>query len=383
MATTTKRVLKTADYRNIFASLNMSFAFNEVTRAVELNGEVITDSDWSRIFCNLRDRGARNENFITHEIKYLASLNSYHPIKQFLNQCGFDGNDYISELSNYFHADKYFALWLNRWLIAAVSRAISGTQCPVLVLDGPQNIGKSGFARWLCSPQAIKNYFTEGPINPDSKDCRVRATRRWIWEASEFGSTTRRADVEALKAFISTGEITERQPYGKQDETFPMLACFIGTINNGNAGFLADPTGSRRFLVTHIDEIDWHGYTSEIDPSKVWAQAYASFLSGDPYELTADEIKQSQENNEGYETPNALLAQLEMLYEIEKAPISFTPTYDIIEAIQNSGFHAGTTNALAKQLADTLAKLKIKKERQRVGGHPNPVMGYFGIRRLP
>lgn len=376
------KLLKTLDYRTTFNDLGYKIELNEVSWQIELNGSALNSFLESEIVCRVRERGGKNESQVLHQIKYAAHDNRYHPIKRYLNGLSYDGKDYLSELCAYFKADNYFKIWLNRWLIAAVARAVQGAQCPVLVLDGPQNIGKSGFARWLCSSPKIKEYFTEGPINPDAKDTRIRATEKWIWEASEFGSTTRRADVEALKAFITLGEVTERAPYERQDQKRPMLACFIGTINNGHAGFLADPSGNRRFLVTHVDEIDWKGYVDHCNPDNIWAQAYTSYLMGEPFQLTPDELKLSVENNENYQVPDALESLFERLFEVEANPITFTPTADIIEALQDAGFKAGTTNALSKQLSETLAKIGLQKMRQRYGRNPNPVWGYFGVKRI-
>lgn len=372
---------RTIDFRTTFQDLGYNFELNEVTRQVEVNKKTLDSYLESQIICNMREHGAKFENQVMHEIRYAALDNRYHPIKRYLNSLSYDGKDYISELCDYFTADKYFPIWLNRWLIAAVARAVNGAQCPVLVLDGNQNIGKSNFARWLCSSPMIQEYYTEGPINPDAKDTRIRATQKWIWEASEFGSTTRRADIEALKAFITIGEITERAPYAKQDEKRPMLACFIGTINNGKAGFLADPSGSRRFLVSHIEKINWD-YSTECNPNNIWAQAYASYLIGEPHAPTLQEIKLSQENNEQYQNPDALETMLQKIYEVESPAMTFTPAADIIDALQDSGFRAGTTNALSKQLSETMTKLGVIKIKQRSGKNINPVWGYFGIRRV-
>jgi len=375
-------ITTTMDYRTTFADLGLDFALNEVTRSVEVNGKQMDGFLESKIICDMREKGARTESYILHEIKYAALDNRYHPIKKYLNSLSYDGKDYIGELCSFFDADQFFQTWLNRWLIAAVGRVVKGAQCPVLVLDGPQNIGKSLFTRWLCSPKMIKAYFTEGPITPDNRDCRLRATQNWIWEASEFGSTVRRADVEALKAFITLGEVTERALYGRQDEKRPMLACFIGTINNGHAGFLADPSGNRRFLVTHVNEIDWRGYTGKCSPDSIWAQAYANFLIGEPCELTPSELKLSEDNNQNYQITDSLEVILEKLYEIEVIPQTFTPTADLLEGLQDAGYRASNSNALSRQLSETLAKLGIEKRRQRLVSGKNPVQGYLGLKRI-
>lgn len=378
----TKTLRRTMDYRAAFSSLGYVFAFNEVTRKFEANGIEIDLLLESKIICNMRDLGAKNESVILRELYYAAGENKYHPIKKYLSSLSYDGKDYIAQLCGYFQADKYFEVWLRRFLIMAIARANNGTQCPVLVLDGPQYIGKSKFIQWLCSSPKILDYYTEGQIAPDSKDCRIRAAEKWIWEVPEFGATARRADVEALKGFLTQAEITERAPYEKNDTKRPMLACFIGTINNGAAGFLTDPSGSRRFLITHIDAIDWHGYSDNLSPDSIWGQACAEYLIGEPTELTKTELDLLNKNNEQYEVTNPLQAAFESIFEIEKNPKTFMPTIEIIDSLQLSGFKGGTTNALSRDLSQLLMKLGLKKDRQRVNGLGNPIMGYHGIRRI-
>jgi len=376
-----KTITTTMDYRTAFTDLGLNFALNEVTRQIEVNGRQLEGGLESKIICDLWAKGAKKtENHIIRQIQYAAYDNRYHPIKKYLNSLSCDGKDYIAELCSFFDADKYFSIWLYRWLIMAIAKIINGAQCPVFILDGPQDIGKSLFVRWLCS--SVPDYFTEGPILPDNKDCRLRATKNWIWEAPEFGSTTRRADVEALKAFITTGSVTERAPFERQDEKRPVLACFVGTINHGNAGFLSDSSGSRRFIVSHINKIDWQGYTEKCSPDNIWAQAYANFLIGESFVLTPLEKKLSEANNENYQVTDSLQAMLEKLFEIEAVPQTFTPVADIIESLQSEGYRAGSTDSLSRKLSETLASLGVEKKRQRITSGKNAVYGYFGLKRI-
>lgn len=384
MATKTA-ISKTMDFRRAFTDLNANFAMNEITRQVEINGNLFERYRESEFMCRMREKGALKENVILREIDYAAYENRYHPIKRYLNSLAYDGKDYIGKLCSFFQSDQYFEIWLRRWLIMAIARVVNNAQCPVLILDGPQNCGKSKFVQWLCSSPMVKEYFTEGQINPDSKDTRIRATQKWIWEVPEFGATARKADVEMLKGFITLGEVTERAAYQKTDEKRPMLACFIGTINNGNAGFLSDPSGNRRFLITHIESIDWRGYTEELSPEDVWGQAYSDYLIGEPFELTDYERQLSAQNNERYQAQDPLLAILENLYDFTGSNSDFVPTSELIQELQASGFKAGNTNSLSKQISNTLIGLGLTKERRRspIFNVKNPVMGFTGLRKIP
>jgi predicted P-loop ATPase len=90
---------------------------------------------------------------------------------------------------------------MRRWLINYVGRVFDQVQSPMLVLESPQRRGKSFFVRWLAS--ALPEYFIEGPIIPDDRDCLFRLASGFLWECSELGATVRKSDVEALKSFIT------------------------------------------------------------------------------------------------------------------------------------------------------------------------------------
>ena len=98
-------------------------------------------------------------------------------------------------------------------MLGTVGKVINHDQNFMLVLDGRQDIGKSSLVRWLCP---LPDYFIEGAIVPDDKDSTLRLIRHWIWEVGELQSTTRKADREALKNFITTVSYTHLDVYKRQ-----------------------------------------------------------------------------------------------------------------------------------------------------------------------
>lgn len=189
-----------------------------------------------------------------------------------------------------------FYLWLRRWLIGAVGKALDARQGQMLVLDSHQSAGKSFFVRWLGS--VLPDYFCEAPLNPDDKDTWIRLMSTFLWELSEVGRITRFSNRDALKHLLTVRTVTVRKPYGRYDTVKPALASLIGTINN-EAGFLTDPTGNRRFLVCRLTAIDW-AYAQKIDPHQVWAEAVALYQAGEPCLPTADETQLQNAINQEY-----------------------------------------------------------------------------------
>lgn len=347
------------------------FRLNQSDDSVEVNGERINDVYRAQIRTQLRDHGygrhlgAADDALITE-----AAKNAYHPVRAYLAGLQYDGGQHIAQLAGYFlDTHGVFGLYLRRWLIGAVARAMTGGQNAVLVLDGPQGIGKSRFARWVCP---LPELFVDGPVNPDDKDSALLALRSWVWEVSELGSTTRRADVDALKAFLSREQFTVRAPYGHYELVKPGLVSFIATANNAG-GLFVDPTGSRRFWATTIVGIDW-GYSAAVDLPQVWAEAYAAYQAGEPWTLAASEMDQARRINDGYEIEDPVEGLLLRLFTLDPHNHNvWKSTTEILTSLCGAGLQGGHSRANAMALAATLKRLGF--ERDVKGG----ARGYYGI----
>lgn len=296
----------------------------------------------------------------------------YHMICDYLDGLQYDGENHIEHLAAHVW-DKHgvFPVFLRKWLIHACARAHTGVQGSMLAIEGVQGIGKSDFCRWL-APFPIM--YTEGAISPDDKDHRARASSTWIWEVSELGSTTNRADVDALKDFLTTESFKWRPPYAKFDVVKPALACWFGTVNN-STGFLNDPTGSRRFWVTTLISINWN-YTS-IDKNMIWAEANAAYLAGEDFRLDSYEAKRSAEINEDYIPESAIENAMVRLYKIDSQESTWwEASADILNALKEIGLaNASNANSVARQSAAFLRKNKCTARKS--GGD----RGWYGVQK--
>lgn len=371
---------KARDYIAVLSRLGHSFALNACDDRIEVDDELLTDVQEATIRTELRDQGLRFMSWARDAYIAEAARNVYHPVKRYLESLEWDGKDHIAALAGHIK-DRHgtFSVYLRSFLIGAVAKCYSQAQNPMLVLDGQQGIGKSYLAKWLASP--LKDYYLESPIDPGNKDHHIRLMRTWIWEVGELGSTTRRADREALKYFLTIRNVTVRKPYGRYDIVKPALASFIGTVNN-DAGFLDDPTGSRRFRTCTLEAIDW-SYAS-LDVNQIWAQAYALYRAGKPWDLTNDEAAQASEINTEYEIEDPLHDLLQLHFEIDPAQSDWSlPTVRIREHLLQCAawrLKDPTTEAMAIQSA--LKKPGLKKTRVKDPKTQKRVNGYIGIKRI-
>lgn len=373
---------KTVDYVKALGNLGFSFKYNLCTYSVECNGVPMTDPLAAEIRGKLRDHGMHEVNIV--EDAYLAHAwqNRYHPIRDYLASLKWDGEDYISKLAGYFIDEKgVIETWLKRWLIGAVARVMAHEQNRMLVLDGKQGIGKDYFVKWLCSP--MPEYYNEGPIVPDDKDHRIRLIACWIWDVNELGSTTRRSDREALKAFLTINVVKERKAWGRYDIQAPAITSFVGTANN-EGGILNDPTGHRRFMIAKLKEIDW-SYT-RMDVDQIWAQAFSLYLIGETHLLKGDEAQLANDINEEYQTIDLVEETIKQHFVIDPDDkTEFLTTIEIIETLKDplKGNLKAGTEIDTRKLASALTKLGLdrpvnKRIRSQI------LRGYYGIsRRFP
>lgn len=373
--------------------MGYTFQLNELRDRIELeDGTPLHDGEQATIVAQLFESGVKNKTLIQDVMLAEAWANRYDPLRDFLYSLQWDGTDYIEMLGGWFLCKNepvrladgtlksVISVWLRRWLIGAVGKALDGIQNPMLVLAGSQGIGKSEFARWLCSP--LSDYFVSSPIVPDNTDHLRWLAGNFIWEVAELGATTRKADIEGLKAFLTRPECSYRVPYAKNEVHRPARASFVGTINLDNAGFLMDATGNRRFLSAELLSIQWEAYTRNIDPVQLWAQAaYLYSQDHNAWKLTIEEEQARDVINEEYGAEDPILDAIENLFEFvsekEAGDGNFIPTTEIVSLLANS-VHETTTRQLQLGLAKALRRLNITKGRKEVVRGPR---GYWGLTR--
>jgi predicted P-loop ATPase len=344
------------------------FALNELDNSIEVDGKRLDDVITSELVIEMRARGFKNKGVVLDAITALAGRNRYHPIHDYLDSLKWSGQPAIDVLCDHldFEAghEEYGRKVIRRWLIGAVAKAMEQGQNPLLNLHGPQDIGKSYLARWLCPP-AVARYFIEGRINVDDKDTYLRLATKWLWDVGELQHTTRKADRAALKDFITRYEVTVRPPYGRHDLVKPALASLIGQANPEGSGFLDDPSGNRRFVVVSLESINWD-YTQNVDVDQVWAEAYQLYDIGEPWRLRQDERDLQRQLNKEFEVTTPLEEMFLKFYTIDRTSNHWTPAIDIVLELEDRGLK-GNQHRTSIELGALMSKLGVEKGRPRPG----------------
>lgn len=366
-------------------ALGFTFRLNLCGGTVEVNGKALDKITEAEVRVALRDVGL-HKKITAAEDAYLAEArrNAYHPVREYLEALTWDKADHITALTRCMHSGDppivyaggvkapLHHVYMYRWLIGAVAKVYTGAQNAMLVLDGPQGCGKSTLAHWLCPLPA---FFIEGAINVSDKDSLVRLASAWIWEVAELDATTRKADQSALKDFITKEVVVVRKSYGQYDWRGPAMASLIGTLNN-TSGFLADESGSRRFMITKVDWIDLAYQT--IDRDQLWAQARQLYLDGERWQLQGEEASAQAANNEGYEVETVLSDWLDRSFVFGSQYDTPYSLADIISAMEADGFTmSGSERMQAMELGRVLKRRHCRVDHKRDGNR------WYGLWKKP
>lgn len=371
------------DYMEQLERLGYSFRLNKMTDHIEVNGKQLSDRLFSEIVLKMKENNFNSERMTEHCINVIATENEYNPIIDYFNSLSWDGTEVLDQFILMMNpADPVFAgIVFRKWMIGAVAKIMEHAQNQMLVLVGKQGSGKSYFSRWLCPEPMQEKYFVEDPINPDDKDFKIAACNKWLWEVKELQSTTRRADVEALKGFLTTKNFTYRPPHGRYDMTRSVTASYIGTLNDDESGFLTDVTGNRRFWIIEIGDID-HTYTTIYDVNDLWAEAFARWKRGDDYNLTADEFNLLSTKQENYKAVNNTAEAMKQYFEIDPAQTSWIMPINEVREILARRSTLSATDLQNRKMGAAAAELKLGKAFTRVNGNKTPSKCYVGIREI-
>ena len=213
-----------------------------------------------------------------------AETNKFHPIREYLRNLQWDGEQRIDFWLSHYLGVEYTAYTSQvgrRWLISAVARVMRpGCKADhMLLLEGEQGIGKSTVLKELASEQ----WFTDQMPDIDTKDAQLQTIGAWIIEWGEL-DVMNRAESNAVKAFLSRTTERFRRPYGKNVEDFPRQCVFAGTSNKDE--HFDDETGNRRFWPVWCTEADAAGVAEIRD--QLWAEAYQMFCDGHRWWLEGD-----------------------------------------------------------------------------------------------
>ena len=228
-----------------------------------------------------------NDKKIREGMQIVASENSYHPVREYLNSLKWDGKERIRYVLHHFlgaDTDDYVYEFMKLFLLGGICRVFKpGCKFEyMLCLVGGQGVGKSSFIRFLASSD---EWFCDDIKRLDDEKIFEHLVGHWILEIAEMLALNNVKCNEATKAFLSRQYDNFRLPYGYRAEDRPRQCIFAGTSNIVH--FLPnDRSGNRRFLpvMCHADKAEVHILENEKESREyirqVWAEAMELYRLG-------------------------------------------------------------------------------------------------------
>ena len=248
-----------------------------------------------------RTYGMYSKPWAADAVAQAAMDAAFHPVRDFLEALpAWDGTPRLDALLvDTLGAEDtaYTRAVTRKTLVAAVARVMEpGVKFDTaLILCGGQGIGKSTLVQRLA-----RGWFTDGLTLTDMRDKTAAEKLRghWLVEIAELAGM-RKAELEAVKSFLSRTSDDYRPAYGTVVEHYRRQCVFIGTTNAVD-GFLQDATGNRRFWPVVCrgggDTPPWD--LAEDHITQIWAEALAAYQAGEPLHLTgavADAAREAQQ----------------------------------------------------------------------------------------
>ena len=235
-------------------------------------------------------------------------VTDYHPFRSWLDGLKpWDGaTDYIRQFFSMVHckdtSEEEFHFYTRCWFLAMVASVLDDkvVNHQILTFIGEQGTYKSSFMLNILPPH-LRNYFaTKNNSYQLDKDDYLMLAENIIISLEEIDSMTMK-EINQLKAFTTMPQVKERPPYGRHKVLMPRVASLCATGNN--LPFLTDQTGNRRWLPFHVESID-NPWTTDIPYEGMYAQAYALIEAGEQYWLNDKQIKELNERNKQFLTPD-------------------------------------------------------------------------------
>ena len=238
--------------------------------------------------------------------------NSFNPLIDWLDSLEWDGKPRLTTwLTAYAGAidTPYTRAVANITLISAVARAYEpGCKVDTMtVLEGAQGIGK-GLMIEILGGQFASSIQLHISNDADYRRTIRKMLGKWIIEVPEM-TFTKRQDIEAVKAFMTTRVDNVVLMYDKTNRDLKRTSIFIGTFNpTADGTYLNDATGNRRYLpVTVSNNLKLEQLY--VDREQLFAEAVYKYKNGAKWHITNPLILRAAEEEQARRTTKSFYAE--------------------------------------------------------------------------
>ncbi|HEU4458454.1 MAG TPA: VapE domain-containing protein [Methylibium sp.] len=318
--------------------------------------------------------------------RMVAARNAFHPVRKLIDahRGRWDGTRRLAswlaracleedEFDPRDPLQRYLAR-VGTWLLMAMVKRALSPGCKfdnMVIFEGPQGWGKSSLARALS-----QGYFSDTGLQLDrGNDCYQNLQGVWVVEWPELDSLNR-AEVSAVKAFISSQTDRFRATYDRRPHDYPRQVVFIGTTNEDH--YLSDTTGNRRFWpvrITRPVDLPW----VRANLPQMLAEALVYIEAGERYWPTAEEQRdlfEPQQQRRTVETSLEAAIKRYLHDPTHAVPFgsikgSTAPEVQLVELLRVVGYPLDRqTDALVRKASSIMRKLGWTVHRSSAEGRP-------------
>ena len=235
--------------------------------------------------CSMTDAGSKA---VAEALDEVCLVGAHHPIREYLKALEWDGTERLKTwLTDYTGAED---TPLNRFygatvLVAAVRRMLRPGIVNfdhMLVLEGPQGVGKSTVVEILGGGPAPDGWYKNEEINWRDNRSSVEVLRGcWFYEWAELRGYSRDKE-EHIKSCLSSPVDEARLAYGRKTSSTIRRAIFVATTNE-HCDYLGDQTGARRYWVVECGEVKFKLDELQRDRDQLFAEAVVMEKKRDTY----------------------------------------------------------------------------------------------------
>lgn len=233
------------------------------------------------------------ESYISKEYKIHHSANikkafdnvcykyKVHPVRDYLDKLVWDKVPRVeSLLTEFMGADdnEYTRVVIRKALVACVTRIYSpGTKFDnAVILVGDEGIYKSTLIAKLGG-----KWFSDSFMGVAGLDAMQQLQGTWLMEMPELAGL-KKADVTAIKSFLSKTMDKYRSSYGRRNNIHPRQTVFFGTTNERTP--LKGDTGNRRFWPVVVRGVPREKF-EKLNVDQIWAEAKFYFMQKEDLDL--------------------------------------------------------------------------------------------------
>lgn len=300
------RILGTlANMRDLLNYHGVTVRYNVISKRIffnipseEFSMENGEDAAFACIYSLMKEWQLSTDNYQAYLMR-IADENQYNPVMSYIRMKPWDKVSRLQQFYDTIQSPEMEAkeLLIRRWLITAVAMAmgegVDSAGC--LVLQGPQDLGKTWWVKKLLPEDLRKELIrVDANVDPKDKDSVSQIISYWICELGEIGATFNRADLQAIKPFITRDHDTMRRPYGIGDKRYPRRTALIASVDQNI--YLLDTAGNRRFWTIPCTSINSY---HDINMQQLWAEIlYLIEVRDETWQLAPDEKEHIRRINE-------------------------------------------------------------------------------------